>query len=84
VKENDRNNLLSTLDLLYRVILGLLGNHNEVLGMTYTKLTSFEVTVQYRPDQYTVKDIENAFIDKALAENFDITIEAIETWEIKQ
>jgi len=52
--------------------------------MTYTKLTSFEVTVQYRPDQYTVKDIENAFIDKALAENFDITIEAIETWEIKQ
>ena len=52
--------------------------------MTITKHTTFEVVAKYRPDQYTTEDIKDAFIDKALAENFDITIEEIDTWEVTE
>jgi hypothetical protein len=65
--------------------LGLLDNNDEVSGMkTYTKFTRFEIVAHYRPDQYTMEDIRDYFIEKVLQANFDITIEELDTWEVKQ
>ena len=52
--------------------------------MMITKYTTFEIVAKYRPDQYTMTDIRDKFIDMVLRENFDIMIEEIDTWEINE
>lgn len=48
------------------------------------KNTVFDFNVVYHSNEVTIEEIKNALIGCALKHNFDIGIEAVETYEIPE
>jgi len=52
--------------------------------VVYDRNTVFDFYVTYKHEEYTVEQIKDILIKCALENNFDIGIEAIETYELPE